>query len=59
MEAKLSVSGDFITLIQTKEDKEYSLKNNVTKFSAIKYKGEVVSDPIKIEQIIGVEKSSD
>ena len=43
-----------VTLIQTKEDIEYSLKNNVTKFSSIEYKGEIITDKEKINNILGV-----
>lgn len=46
-------SGTLVTLIQTEEDKEYSLKNNVTKFSSIEYKGEIITDHIRIEKILG------
>ena len=46
------VSGDLLTYFQTEEDKKYSLKNNVTKFSAIKYKGEFITDMAKIESIL-------
>ena len=42
-----------ITLIQTKEDKKYSLKNNVTKFSSIEYKGEIIVDKERINNILG------
>jgi hypothetical protein len=50
------VSGNLVTLIQTDKDKKYSLKNNVIKFSAIEYKGEIITDHIQIEKIIGHEK---
>lgn len=46
------VSGDLLTYFQTEEDKQYSLKNNVRKFSAIKYKGEFITDMAKIESIL-------
>lgn len=46
-------TGDWITLIQTKEDIKYSLKNNVTKYSSIKYKGEIISDKDTINRLFG------
>ena len=46
------VRGELVTLIQTEEDRKYSLENNVTKFSSIKYKGESITDQKEIEKII-------
>lgn len=41
-----------VTLIQTEEDKKYSLDNNVTKFSSIEYKGNIITDKEEINKIL-------
>lgn len=48
---KVSSKG-IIELIQTDDDKKFSLENNVTKFSSIRYKGEIITDIDEINKII-------
>jgi len=50
-----NVTGNLVTLIQTEEDKKYSLEHNVTKFSSIIYNGKTITDCDEINKILGDE----
>lgn len=47
-----TIAGEMVTIIQTDEDREYSKKHNVRKFSELIYRGKRITDQNEINKIL-------